>query len=124
MYELGSRLKALRKQRGLTQESLARRINKSKSAIASYECGRQLPPLEVLISIAITLNVSLDFLVGFERNKCDFSHDLNETQEKLLNALIAELRKPTGKGQMLSAVQIGIINELILLFQENNSSTH
>lgn len=67
MYELGVRLKSLRIQRGLTRETLATRINKSKSVTANYESGRQMPPLEVLASIAFVLNISLDYLVGFER---------------------------------------------------------
>lgn len=37
MYDLGSRLKTIRLQRGLTQRQLAARVNKSVSAISSYE---------------------------------------------------------------------------------------
>ena len=37
MYDLGLRLKQVRMQRGMTQKSLARQINKSVSAVSSYE---------------------------------------------------------------------------------------
>ena len=58
--------KQIRTQRGLTQNELAKRINKSKSAVCGYESEAQVPPLDVLVSIASVLNVSLDCLVGFE----------------------------------------------------------
>lgn len=66
MYDLGLRIKQIRTQRGLTQNELAKRINKSKSAVCGYESEAQVPPLDVLVSIASVLNVSLDCLVGFE----------------------------------------------------------
>ena len=58
--------KQIRTQRGLTQNELAKRINKSKSAVCGYESEAQVSPLDVLVSIASVLNVSLDYLVGFE----------------------------------------------------------
>lgn len=66
MYDLGYRIKEIRTQRGITQSELAKRINKSKSAVSGYESNAQIPPSEVLVSIATVLNVSLDYLVGFE----------------------------------------------------------
>lgn len=43
MQDLGERLKALRKSRGLTQKQLGEQIHKSKAAIGSYEQGVQIP---------------------------------------------------------------------------------
>lgn len=60
MYDLGYRIKEIRTQRGMAQNELAKRINKSKSAVCGYESDAQVPPLEVLVSIASVLNVSLD----------------------------------------------------------------
>lgn len=56
MYDLGYRLKKTRELRGLSQRDLARRINKSTSAVSSYETNAQMPPLDVLISICCILN--------------------------------------------------------------------
>lgn len=120
MYELGLRIKKLREQRGLTQTALARRINKSKSAVASYESGRQMPPLEVIISIASTLGVSLDYLAGFDKKE-HFYDGLDVEQRKFLDMLFAELYMPSGKGDSFSAKQIQIIKNLILLFQQTNA---
>lgn len=66
MYDLGLRIKETRIRRRLSQKELAEKINKSKSAVCGYETNAQIPPLEVLVSIASVLNVSLDYLVGFD----------------------------------------------------------
>lgn len=52
MHQLGSRLKQLRKSRGWTQKQLAEQIHKSAAAIGSYEQDVQIPPTDVLISLA------------------------------------------------------------------------
>ena len=64
MYDLCSRIKDIRQKRGITQKDLALRVNKSISAISSYETNAQLPPLDVIEDIAVILNVSIDYLVG------------------------------------------------------------
>lgn len=63
MYDLGYKIKLLRVRRGISQRDLARRINKSTSAVSSYETNAQMPPLDVLISICEVLHTSLDYLV-------------------------------------------------------------
>lgn len=117
MYDLGLRLKTLRLQRGLTQKMLATRIHKSKAAIGSYESNRQMPPLDVLISIAVALNVSLDYLVGFEKSEYYSTKGLTHKQIEVLNLIFSEFSIPTGDRVSLSTQQIEIIRSLILLFE-------
>ena len=45
---IGSRIAALRKKKGLSQNQLAQRINVCASAIGMYEQGRREPPIETL----------------------------------------------------------------------------
>ncbi len=47
-------------QHQVKEKVLAGRINKSVAAVSSYETNVQSPPLDVLISIASVLNVSLE----------------------------------------------------------------
>ena len=121
MYDLGFRIKQIRQQRGITQKMLAKRINKSIAAISSYESNRQLPPLEVLTSIATVLNVSLDALVGFEKGECYCVRDLTQEQKELLDLLFAEWAAPSEQGtnSELSPRQITIIQKLFHIFQES-----
>lgn len=63
----GENLRKLRKERGLSQEQLAEKINVSRQAVSKWEQGGGYPETEKIILIAKNLNVSLDYLlVGIE----------------------------------------------------------
>lgn len=55
-------LKELREKAGLTQESLARAINKSFRTVGDWETGKSIPRLDNAIEAAKALRVSLDTL--------------------------------------------------------------
>ena len=120
MYDLGYRIKEIRTQRGMAQNELAKRINKSKSAVCGYESEAQVPPLEVLVSIASVLNVSLDYLVGFEMEEPISVANLTNQQKKIINLILEEFSRPTNSSPRLSQQQITIIQELICLFSGYN----
>ena len=118
MYDFGLRLRELRKSRGLTQKMLAERINKSVSAVSSYESNVQLPPLDVSKSIA--LGISIDYLVGNEATPAYTAKDLTEPQAELLDELISEFRCPTNRSPQLSEQQLQILKKLITVFTDVN----
>lgn len=116
MYDLGFRIKEIRTQRGMAQKELAKRINKSKSAVCGYESEAQVPPLDVLVSIASVLNVSLDYLAGFEDNNTISLRNLTLQQKRIIHLLLDEFSCPTNTSPKLSQQQITVIQELICLF--------
>lgn len=63
MYNLCARIKEAREKRGLSRRELSSKLNKSFSAISSYESNVQTPPTAVLISIAMAQHVSIAYLV-------------------------------------------------------------
>lgn len=60
---LGVSLRAARKYRNWTMTELARRINVSRSAIASWEGGRGSPSWAHLVTCATVCNVKLSSLI-------------------------------------------------------------
>ena len=60
----GDILKKLRKDKNLTQDELAQKINNSRSNIANYENGKNMPSVEVLQKLSELFNVSTDYLLG------------------------------------------------------------
>jgi transcriptional regulator with XRE-family HTH domain len=54
---LGKRIQALRAERGITQERLARRAGLSRAYLARLEIGRHNPPILTLVKIAKALKV-------------------------------------------------------------------
>jgi transcriptional regulator with XRE-family HTH domain len=69
MADLGKRMQELRKQYGLTQQELAKRINISHPQIVRYETKDVQPPADVLGKLADVLGVSLDYLVNGDTNE-------------------------------------------------------
>ena len=61
--EFRERLKALRKEIGMTQIELGEKLNYGSTAIANYEAGRNQPSIPDLMKIASIFNVSMDYLL-------------------------------------------------------------
>ena len=61
--EFVNRLITLRKERGMTQQSLANAIDLHVNQIKRYEAGTAQPTLETLVKLAKELHTSLDDLV-------------------------------------------------------------
>ena len=61
--EFRERLKALRKEIGMTQIELGEKLNYGSTAIANYEAGRNQPSIPDLMKIASIFDVSMDYLL-------------------------------------------------------------
>lgn len=59
----GEKLKALRMQAGLSQESLSASIGVTKRTIIKYEAGQTLPPSDLLPKISKFFGVTIDSLM-------------------------------------------------------------
>ena len=64
--QLGNRLSALRKEKGISQEELANELGVSRQAVSKWECGESEPETANLIALAKIYNVTLDELVNGE----------------------------------------------------------
>src|SRR3712207_1702131 len=62
--QVGSRLKRLRTQRGITLTGLAHTTGISKSTLSRLETGQRRPTLELLLALSQAYRVPLDDLVG------------------------------------------------------------
>jgi transcriptional regulator with XRE-family HTH domain len=60
---IGKRIKEERQKRKWTQEQLGEKLNVSRSAVSSWEVGRNYPDLEAIILISDLLEISLDELL-------------------------------------------------------------
>jgi transcriptional regulator with XRE-family HTH domain len=67
--EVGKRLQLQRKNRGITQDGLAKRIGMTRPSYANIEAGRQRIPLDVIWRAAIVLGVSISALVPEPANR-------------------------------------------------------
>ena len=63
-YEIKTRIKELRKEKGLTQKQLAVLMNKSETGLASWEQGLSEPNVNDLRLLCQIFEVSADYLLG------------------------------------------------------------
>ena len=116
MYDMGERLRALRKAKGWSQETLGKKLNKTKSVISGYESDLRTPPLDVLTSLAALYGVSLDYLAGLEKREMLPLPDLTPAQ----TALVVELQSPHPRGaRALTPRQMDILNSLLYEFTKD-----
>lgn len=78
-----SRVRELRDEKGMTQESLAAVFDYTKQAVQQWENGGKIPRNEVLIKLAEYFNVTTDYLLG----KTDVKQEPAAKMQALLERL-------------------------------------
>ena len=68
MSKIGDKIKKLRKEAGLTQEELAKKVGIQRGSIAGYEVGKTKPSHKNLEKIANIFNVSYEYLLRNDDN--------------------------------------------------------
>lgn len=118
MFDFGLRIKELRKTRKMSQEELGSRIGRSKSVICSYENNMKAPPLGVLTDIAAVFNVSLDYLVGIDKNQMISIEGLSKAQQELIETIVFEFHDKSPHAAGLTERQQTILNGLMKEFSK------
>ena len=72
------KLLELRKSRNITQQRLAVDLGIDQASISSYEGGKYLPTVEVLVKLADYFGVSTDYLLGLSEIKNPLIHPVNK----------------------------------------------
>lgn len=102
--EFGNRLYELRKQKGLSQEELANRLDVTRQTVSKWEVGDSAPDMEKLIALGELFGISLDELV---LGKVPVTTKLDELGAKVMTA---ENKKKARKGLKI----VGIIAAAVL----------
>lgn len=116
MFDFGMRIQQLRMDRNMSQEALGKKLGRSKSVVCGYENNLRVPPLDILVQIAVIFNVSLDYLVGIDKNEMVSIEGLTDGQKKTIHDLIAEFKKSPIPTPSLSDSQQAILNQVLVEF--------
>ena len=63
---IGERIKEYRLKRGFTQSDLAKQADITRIALGNYERGERIPTIDIFARIAMSLNASIDELMGYK----------------------------------------------------------
>lgn len=111
--DFNNRLYQLRKQKGLSQEELANRLNVSRQTVSKWEVGDSTPDMEKLIAISDLFDVSLDKLV---MGKEEEPQAPTTTKSELVTVLNDKVLTSKNKRKAKTILKIvGIILGAILL---------
>ncbi len=76
--KIGSFLKELRKEKELTQEQLAEKLNVSNRSVSRWETGSTLPDISILIELAEFYDVDIKEIIDGERKSEEMEKNLKE----------------------------------------------
>ena len=85
------KLKELRKNLSLTQSDMAKKLNITSVAYGDYERGKSEPDIETLKKIASILNVSVDYLIEYDKTATSIEDKLNEVI-KIVEGILIEFK--------------------------------
>ena len=112
---LKDNLKTLRKNKGLSQEELAIKLNVVRQTISKWEQGLSVPDSELLVSLSEALDTPVSKLLG-ENVSEEKPDSLKEIAEKLevINEQLSSYQKEKRKKKFQALIVIDI--SIILLF--------
>ena len=81
--KIGKFLAVLRKEKGLTQEQLAEKLNVARRTVSRWETGSNMPDMDILIELSDFYSVDLREILDGERKNETMDKNLEETVLKV-----------------------------------------
>ena len=113
--KIGKFIQKLRKEKELTQQELANKLNVTDRAISKWETGRGLPDLSIIKPLCEELDISINELLSGEKlNKKEYNEKLEENIEKTIEYTNDKIKNIKNKIN-ITLIVIGTIISLVLL---------
>lgn len=88
--KIGRFLKELRKEKGLTQEQFAEKLNVSSRTVSRWETGSNMPDISLLVEIAEFYDTNIPEIINGERKSEKMNEEVKEVAESMSNYAGAE----------------------------------
>lgn len=85
---VAEKIKQLREKNGLTQSTLAKKLNVTRSSVNAWEMGISVPSTTLLVELARLFQVSTDFLLGIDSTSTLDVAGLNDKEILIVYDLI------------------------------------
>lgn len=108
--KIGSFLKELRKEKGITQEEFAEKLNVSGRTVSRWETGANMPDISLLVEISEFFDISIPEIINGERKSETMNEEIKEVADKLSDYANAE------KETIIKNIRIHSIMGTIALF--------
>ena len=114
LKKIGSFLKELRKEKGITQEELAEMLYVSGRTVSRWETGTNMPDISLLVDIAEIFDVSIPEIINGERKNEIMEKEVKETVLNLTD--YSEAMNQKIKGRLLVLTIIAIIGMIAVSY--------
>ena len=115
--KIGSFLKELRKEMGITQEEFAEKLDVSSRTISRWETGANMPDISLLVNIAEIFNVSIPEIINGERKSEIMEKEAKKVAEAMSDYATAEKAVVLKRVKVISI--IGLVALIIGLIMES-----
>lgn len=124
--KMGSFLKKLRKEKGLTQEQLAEQLNVSNRSVSRWETGNTLPDISILIELAEFYDIDIKEIIDGERKSEKMNEQVKETLVTVADYTNAEKENIIKRlfGNIISAAVIFLGLLVVLAFGLNERDAY
>lgn len=109
--KINERLKLLRKENGLTQTELAKKLNIGQTTVAAYETGTHEPQIFSLIAYADYFGCSVDYLIGREEDYAKIVVPREQTLNEKERTFLRLFRSLNGDMQELLIQQLKVLRD-------------
>ena len=90
---IAERIKMLRENKQLSQSDLSKRLGITRSSINAWEMGISTPSTTYLVELSQIFHVSIDYLLGLDKNVSLDITGLDTEQVRILTDLSEHFRK-------------------------------
>ena len=90
---IAERIKMLRENKQLSQSELSKKLGITRSSINAWEMGISTPSTTYLVELSQIFHVSIDYLLGLDKNVSVDIRALDTEQERILTDLAEHFRK-------------------------------
>lgn len=104
--KIGIFLKELRKEKNITQEMLAEKLNVSNRTVSRWENGNNMPDISLLVELSEIYNVSIPEIIDGERKSEKMNEETKNTALKMAEYSKNEIKIEKKK----------LINSLLIIF--------
>lgn len=106
--KIGSFLKELRKEKGITQEQLAEQFSVSNRTVSRWENGNNMPDLDILIELSDYYEVDLREILNGERKSENMDKEMKETVLQAVDYTKTEAEKCNKRVRICNAIAMGL----------------
>jgi len=113
MLTMGEKIQALRKQKNLSQEALAAKLNVTRQAVSKWERGESVPELDIVVKLSEIFAVSLDYLLKEQNSMPESLSDTDsDSEDEAVRNILGNIQKWIWAIAVVIVLGLGLLGDM------------